>query len=211
MYENDFKELIEWIYPDYCLNIFDMCHRFDILLKNAIERLHNVTRTDYNQIALGVKTDSHQTGLMVFADDIVLYKQRYRLVAMDGLMAKSYVTGNNILIDDINTDCYRKEIIYLTKKPYFINGTILENIKIGNENVTMEEIQEVCKKIGIHNYIMELKEGYNSSIGEEGKKCPVDNVKKSQFVRGYLRRASVVLLDEATSDVDGQSERICVI
>lgn len=69
----------------------------------------------------------------------------------------------------------------MTKKPYFINGTILENIKIGNENVTMEEIQEVCKKIGIHNYIMELKEGYNSSIGEEGKNCPVDNVKKSHL------------------------------
>ena len=41
---------------------------------------------------------------MVFADDIVLYKQRYRLVAMDGLMAKSYVTGNNILIDDVKKE-----------------------------------------------------------------------------------------------------------
>lgn len=69
-------------------------------------RDYNVTRTDYNQIALGVKTDSHQTGLMVFADDIVLYKQsRYRLVAMDGLMVKkSYVTGNNILIDDVKKE-----------------------------------------------------------------------------------------------------------
>ncbi len=120
---------------------------------------------------------------------------------------KGKIKVNNILIDDINTDCYRKEIIYLTKKPYFINGTILENIKIGNENVTMEEIQEVCKKIGIHNYIMELKEGYNSSIGEEGKKLSSGQRQKIAFVRGDLRRASVVLLDEATSDVDGQSEK----
>ena len=67
--------------------------------------------------------------------------------------------------------------------------------------------KKYVKKIGIHNYIMELKEGYNSSIGGRGKKMSSDNVKKSTFVRGYLRRASVVLLDEATSDVDGQSEK----
>ena len=103
-----------------------MCHRFDILLKNAIERLHNVTRTDYNQIALGVKTDSHQTGLMVFADDIVLYKQRYRLVAMDGLMAKSYVTGTNY---------YTKEMVeQLYKILENFSSRIIELGYVGNMN-----------------------------------------------------------------------------
>lgn len=102
--ENEFEDIIKWIYPEYGLNIFNECHSFDILLNRAIERLHHVTKTDYNQIALGVKIDTHKSGLMVFADDIAKHKQRYRLVAMDGLMAKTYVTGNSILIGNINEE-----------------------------------------------------------------------------------------------------------
>lgn len=108
LYENDFEELIRWIYPQCSFNIFNMCNSFDALLNKTIEQLRYVTKTDYNQIALGVKTDSHKTGLVVFADDIAEHKQRYRLVAMDGLMAKSYVTGNSLLIGNVNeeTDYY---------------------------------------------------------------------------------------------------------
>lgn len=104
LYENDFDELIEWMYPGYFSNIFNSCCEFTELFANAIQRLHDITGTDYNQIALGTKIDSHQAGLMVFADDIAEHKQRYRLVAMDGLMAKSYVTGNRILIDDVKNE-----------------------------------------------------------------------------------------------------------
>lgn len=165
LYENDFKELIEWIYPDYCLNIFDMCHRFDILLKNAIERLHNVTRTDYNQIALGVKTDSHQTGLMVFADDIVLYKQRYRLVAMDGLMAKSYVTGNNILIDDVKKEKDYYCAVFQTRSelvlPIKYGGKI-----IGVFNSESEETNYYTKEMVEQLY--KILENFSSRIIELG-------------------------------------------
>ena len=160
-----FKELIEWIYPDYCLNIFDMCHRFDILLKNAIERLHNVTRTDYNQIALGVKTDSHQTGLMVFADDIVLYKQRYRLVAMDGLMAKSYVTGNNILIDDVKKEKDYYCAVFQTRSelvlPIKYGGKI-----IGVFNSESEETNYYTKEMVEQLY--KILENFSSRIIELG-------------------------------------------
>ena len=159
------KELIEWIYPDYCLNIFDMCHRFDILLKNAIERLHNVTRTDYNQIALGVKTDSHQTGLMVFADDIVLYKQRYRLVAMDGLMAKSYVTGNNILIDDVKKEKDYYCAVFQTRSelvlPIKYGGKI-----IGVFNSESEETNYYTKEMVEQLY--KILENFSSRIIELG-------------------------------------------
>jgi len=142
-----------------------MCHRFDILLKNAIERLHNVTRTDYNQIALGVKTDSHQTGLMVFADDIVLYKQRYRLVAMDGLMAKSYVTGNNILIDDVKKEKDYYCAVFQTRSelvlPIKYGGKI-----IGVFNSESEETNYYTKEMVEQLY--KILENFSSRIIELG-------------------------------------------
>lgn len=101
---NDFEELIKWIYPQYEPNIFNKCDCFGVLLHNTIEQLRRITKTDYNQIALGIKTDSHKTGLMVFADDIADHKQRYRLVVMDGLIAKSYMTGNSILVNNVEKE-----------------------------------------------------------------------------------------------------------
>lgn len=60
---------------------------------------------------------------------------------------------NGIKIEEIDTKCLRRKLLYLTKEPYLINGTILENLKIGNENVSIDIIQHVSKMIGIHNDI----------------------------------------------------------
>lgn len=165
LYDNDFNELIEWMYPNYCFNIFNMCHGFDTLLKCAIERLHTVTKTDYNQIALGVKIDSHQIGLMVFADNIGGYKQRYRLVAMDGLMARSYVTGKSILVNDImkEKDYYcavlqtRSELVLSIK----YGGKI-----IGVFNSESEETNYYTKKMV--EQLNKILENFSSRITELG-------------------------------------------
>ena len=63
---------------------------------------------------------------------------------------------NGIKIEEIDTKCLRRKLLYLTKEPYLINGTILENLKIGKENVSIDIIQHVSNMIGIHNDIMKL-------------------------------------------------------
>lgn len=117
---------------------------------------------------------------------------------------------NGIKIEEIDTKCLRRKLLYLTKEPYLINGTILENLKIGNENVSIDIIQHVSKMIGIHNDIMKLEDQYNSRIDEAGKNFSSGQKQKLAFVRAYINNASMILLDEVTSDIDGRSEKdIC--
>ena len=146
LYDNDFNELIKWIFPEYEPNIFNQCDCFDVLLHNSIEQLHRITKTDYNQIALGIKTDNHKTGLMVFADDIAGYKQRYRLVVMDGLMAKSYVTGNNILVNNVKQEVEYFCAVFQTK------SEVVLPIKYGG------------KVIGVFNSESEEENYYNQEM-----------------------------------------------
>ena len=167
LYENDFNELIKWICPQYEPNIFNKCDCFDILLHNSIEQLHGITKTDYNQIALGIKTDSHKTGLMVFADDIVEHKQRYRLVVMDGLMAKSYVTGNNILVNNVKQEVEYFCAVFQTK------SEVVLPIKYGG------------KVIGVFNSESEEENYYNQEMVIQLTKVLVDFADK-MIELGYV-------------------------
>lgn len=167
LYENDFNELIKWIYPQYEPNIFNKCDCFEVLLHNSIEQLHGITKTDYNQIALGIKTDSHKTGLMVFADDIVEHKQRYRLVVMDGLMAKSYVTGNNILVNNVKNEVEYFCAVFQTK------SEVVLPIKYGE------------KVIGVFNSESEEENYYNQEIVIQLTKVLVDFADK-MIELGYV-------------------------
>lgn len=173
LYENDFEEIIRWVYPGYKSNIFGMRGEFDSLLKDAINRLCNVTKTDYNQIALGVKTDSHQTGLMVFADNIAPHKQRYRLVAMDGLMAKAYVTGKSILIDDVKEEkdyyCAVFQTCAELVLPIKYDGKI-----IGVFNSECEEVNYYNKEMIRRLY--KILDNFSSRIVELGYVGNMDNM-----------------------------------
>lgn len=117
---------------------------------------------------------------------------------------------NNYDINSIRTESLRKCVLYLTKKPYLINGSILDNIRMGNNETSIEKIQKICKQVGIHNDIIQLEDGYNTLIHETGKNLSSGQLQKLVFVRSYLQKVSIILLDEATSDLDGKSEKdIC--
>ena len=167
LFDNDFEELVKWIYPQYESNIFAQCDSFEVLLHNTIEQLHHITKTDYNQIALGIKTDNYKTGLMVFADDIAEHKQRYRLVVMDGLMAESYVTGINILVDNV-----KKKAGYF----YAVRQTKSEVVL---------PIKHGGKVIGVFNSESEEKNHYNQEMVNQLTKVLVDFADK-MIELGYV-------------------------
>lgn len=116
----------------------------------------------------------------------------------------------NINISKIGTKCLRKNILYLTKTPFLVNDTIYENLRIGNKNISNEEIQNICKIVGLHDDIMRLENQYESIIDEAGNNFSSGQKQKLAFVRAYFNKASLILLDEVTSDMDGKSEKdIC--
>ena len=96
------------------------------------------TLTDYNQIALTVKISSHQSGLVVFADNISETKQRYRLVVMEGLMGNAFATGNVINVADTNQDSKYFQAVGRTKSELVIPIKFQGNV-IGVINSESEE------------------------------------------------------------------------
>lgn len=104
LYADRFLDIIKWIFPNWESINFSNCRNMSELLTKAIQDIYKVTQTDYNQIALSVSISSHETGLVVYADNINSRKQRYRLVVMEGLMADTFSTGNTINVGNIKND-----------------------------------------------------------------------------------------------------------
>jgi len=104
LHHRGYADIIKWIIPDWNLRLFSDCNDYDALLRKSIEEVCKTTRTDYNQIALTAVTGSHQSGLVVFADNIGGRKQRYRTVAVGGLMFKAASTGEILYAKNVQVE-----------------------------------------------------------------------------------------------------------
>lgn len=119
---------------------------------------------------------------------------------------KGEVNFNGQNTKDLSIDCVRNSISYMMKNTIIVNDTVMENLKLGiNRELTDKEVYEVCKLIHLHDFIMSIG-GYEVNINSEtlssGQK------QKIGFVRMLLKRANVILLDEITSDLDGEAEQL---
>lgn len=120
---------------------------------------------------------------------------------------KGKILINAIPIEEYEIKEIRSQISYLTKEPFLINGTIEENIKIGEKEISFCRIEEVCKMVGLHEDIMEFESGYDTEIGEFGCKLSSGQKQKIGLARMLLQNRSFILLDEATSALDSASRK----
>lgn len=117
---------------------------------------------------------------------------------------------NQVPINKYSASDLRNNIVYMPKKPFFLQGTIMDNLKLGQNEISDLEVIEVCKKVGIHSDIQKLEKGYYELIESGGENFSSGQKQKLGFVRVLLKKADIVLLDEVTSDLDGEAERqIC--
>lgn len=138
LYMDRFADILQWIFPGWESRLFTKCRTFPELLTTALMEIWESTLTDYNQIALTVKISSHQSGLVVFADNISETKQRYRLVVMEGLMGNAFATGNVINVADTNQDSKYFQAVGRTKSELVIPIKFQGNV-IGVINSESEE------------------------------------------------------------------------
>ena len=82
----------------------------------------------------------------------------------------------------------------------------MENISYGRKNATKEEIIEASKRAGAHNFIMKLKDGYDTYVGERGVKLSGGQKQRISIARVFLKNPAIIILDEATSALDNESE-----
>lgn len=123
------------------------------------------------------------------------------------------ITGGSILIDgkDIRTmtlESLRRNIGIVQQDIYLFNASIKENILYGRLSATDDEVIEAAKKASIHDYIMSLKNGYDTEIGERGVRLSGGQKQRISIARVFLKNPSILILDEATSALDNSTEII---
>lgn len=121
------------------------------------------------------------------------------------------VTEGNILIDGTDIRHFtlkslRKNIGIVQQDVYLFSGTVMENILYGNPDASREEAVEAAKQAGAHEFIKELKNGYDTYVGERGVKLSGGQKQRISIARVFLKNPPIMILDEATSALDNESE-----
>ena len=121
-------------------------------------------------------------------------------------------TSGNILIDDISISNITKESLYrnisiVTQESILFNDTILNNIRIGNLEASKEDIIEASKEANAHEFIQEQLNSYDTTIGDYGNNLSGGQKQRLTIARAMLKSPSILILDEATSSLDSESEK----
>ena len=123
------------------------------------------------------------------------------------------VDSGSISIDGKDIRAYtqrslRRNIGIVQQDTYLFGGNVLENIRYGKPDATDEEIIEAAKKANAHDFIMELPDGYNTDIGQNGVKLSGGQKQRLSIARAFLMDPPILIFDEATSSLDNHSEKV---
>ncbi|MCL2698529.1 MAG: ABC transporter ATP-binding protein/permease, partial [Oscillospiraceae bacterium] len=129
------------------------------------------------------------------------------------LISRFYnLNSGEILIDgrDISKHTLhslRSQMGIMLQDSFIFSGTLMFNLKYGRLGATDEEVHEACKIVGIHDYIMNLKNGYDTEVAERGQGLSGGQKQLISFARTILANPKILVLDEATSSIDAKTER----
>lgn len=123
------------------------------------------------------------------------------------------VTGGELLIDGINIKEYslksvREQISIVTQEPILFNDSISNNILLGKQSATQEEVEEAAKVANAFDFVMKKEKGFNTNIGDRGSKLSGGERQRLTIARAVVKNPPILILDEATSSLDTESERL---
>ena len=121
---------------------------------------------------------------------------------------KGEITIGNIPIRDIEVNALRKNIAIVLQDVFLFSDTIFNNITMGDQTITKEEVIEASKKVGAHDFIMRLPENYDYDVKERGGLLSVGQKQLIAFIRAYVYNPKILILDEATASLDSESEAL---
>ena len=130
------------------------------------------------------------------------------------LLSRFYtINSGSITLDGVDLNEFtllslRNQISVVLQDVFLFSDSILNNITLNNKDISFEEVEEAAKKIGVHDFIMSLPNGYHFNVKERGGMLSVGQRQLIAFLRAYVSKPTILILDEATSSIDAESEEL---
>jgi subfamily B ATP-binding cassette protein MsbA len=123
------------------------------------------------------------------------------------------IDSGTISVDDISINKYdleslRNQVAVVLQDVFLFSDSVLNNITLKNKKISFKEVEKAAKQIGIHDFIMTLPGGYNYNVKERGAMLSSGQRQLIAFLRAYVSKPSILILDEATSSVDSHAEQM---
>ncbi|MGL5380056.1 ABC transporter ATP-binding protein/permease [Clostridium sp.] len=128
------------------------------------------------------------------------------LILNNHKVTKGEISLNNINIENIALDCIYENMALVSTNSYIFNGTILDNLLMGNKKASMNEIEEALKTARLYDFVSGLKDGLSTNVGEGGNNLSGGQKQRLALARVVLANRSMIIFDEATSNIDVESE-----
>lgn len=128
------------------------------------------------------------------------------------LIARFYdVVMGEVLFDGVNVqqidrEALRSQMAFVLQDPFLFEATVRENIRYGRLNASDEEVEEAAKQANAHDFIMKLKDGYNTVLAADGREISQGQKQLLSIARAFIADPKILLLDEATSSIDTVTE-----
>lgn len=130
------------------------------------------------------------------------------------LVARFYdVTHGSIRLDgldlrELSDSQLRREVVMVTQEAYLFEGTVADNIRLGNPQATDEQVHEAARKVGAYDFITALPQGFDTNLAKRGGRVSAGQRQLISFARAFLADPAVLILDEATASLDIPTERL---
>tara|TARA_Y100001936_G_scaffold192704_1_gene192095 strand:- start:3197 stop:5083 length:1887 start_codon:yes stop_codon:yes gene_type:complete len=109
-------------------------------------------------------------------------------------------------ISDIKLESLGTNVSMVLQEPFLFSGSIFDNIVYSTKNVSFEKVVDAAKAVGVHNYIMELPDKYETQLEQRGENLSIGQRQLISFARALVRDSKIIILDEATANIDSYTE-----
>lgn len=118
------------------------------------------------------------------------------------------ITANGVPISRMPVETWRENVALVPQRPHLFYGSVLENIRLARPDASREEVERAAELAGAAKFIRGLQQGYDTEVGEHGARLSGGEAQRVAIARAFLKDAPVLVMDEPTSSLDPESERL---